>query len=120
MESLIVLLLPALIQVESSGIDSAVGDNGRAVGCLQLWQIYVRDVNRIAGTDYVYDDRYDRKKSIEMTKIYLRHYGSEKRLGHKPTLQDLARIHNGGPNGYKNPKTLKYWRKIEQAFKEMK
>ena len=45
---------------------------------------------------------------------YMKRYATEARLGHAPTDEDLARIHNGGPNGYKNPATLDYWRKVQQ------
>jgi hypothetical protein len=31
-------------------------------------------------------------------------------------LQSLARIHNGGPKGYKAKGTLKYWKKVERAL----
>ena len=37
----------AVIYVESRGNDSAVGDNGSAVGCLQIHPIMVREVNRL-------------------------------------------------------------------------
>jgi hypothetical protein len=50
-----------------------------------------------------------------MTIIYLNHYGKvyEKKTGKKATCEVLSRIHNGGPNGYKNPKTIKYWNKVK-------
>jgi hypothetical protein len=37
--------LNALEQVESRGNANAVGDNGRAIGCLQIWQAVVTDGN---------------------------------------------------------------------------
>ena len=103
-------LIPALIQVESGGNDSAVGDSGKAVGALQIWPIYVKDVNRIAGTHYTLNDRYDRAKSIAMTRIYLSHYGRGK------TIEQVARIHNGGANGHKKKETLKYWNKVRKEL----
>lgn len=42
-------LLNALVWVESSRNEKAIGDNGKAVGLLQLHKIYVDDVNRILG-----------------------------------------------------------------------
>ena len=45
---------------------------------------------------------------------YMKRYATEARLGHAPTDEDMARIHNGGPNGYKNAATLDYWRKVQQ------
>ena len=106
-----------LIIVESGGDASAIGDNGAAVGCLQIHKIVVDDVNRVYDTSFVYADRYDRAKSIELAKLYLKHYCTEKRLGRQPTVQDAARIWNGGPNGYKKKATLPYWRKVKQQIK---
>ena len=111
MDSLILCLIPLLIQVESGGRSDAVGGNGRAVGVLQIWKITVDDVNRISGKNYTYADRLNREKSIEMCRISLLHYGKhyEKTTGKKVTMEVLARNWNGNPvNGYKNPKTLKY------------
>ena len=44
----------------------------------------------------------------------MKRYATRARLGRSPTDQDLARIHNGGPNGYKNPATLGYWQKVKK------
>ena len=41
-------------------------------------------------------------------------YATKIRLGHDPTDEDIARIHNGGPNGYKNPNTVQYWEKVKK------
>ena len=38
----------ALIRVESNGRDNAIGDNGKAVGCLQIWTDVVDDVNQVS------------------------------------------------------------------------
>jgi hypothetical protein len=32
------------------------------------------------------------------------------------TLEQLARIHNGGPRGHLNPNTIKYWNKIKKEL----
>ena len=100
-------LLDAIRQVESSGGVYTVGDGGKAVGPYQLWKVYVDDVNRIAGTKYTYADRMDEKKSREMVKIYLSHYGN------RLTELEMARIHNGGPKGHKKQSTVKYAEKIK-------
>ncbi len=41
-------------------------------------------------------------------------YAIASRLGHAPTDEDMARIHNGGLNGYKNPNTLGYWERVKK------
>ena len=103
-------LIPALERVESGGRADAIGDSGRAVGILQIWPEYVQDVNRISGKAYRLPDRYIPAKSREMARIYLMHYGKNK------TMEQTARIHNGGPNGYKKPATLKYWAKVKREL----
>lgn len=110
-------LLDAIEWVESKGNINAIGDNGKAVGCMQIHKIYVDDVNRILGRNkYTYANRKNRDKSREMVKIYLTYYASK--IGRKPTYEDMARIHNGGPNGYKKLKTLWYWFKVKARLKE--
>jgi len=112
-------LVSALIQVESSGRDHAIGDNGRAVGCLQIHPILVDDVNGIlarrgSSTRYTLADRLDRQKSVAMLEVYLSHYS--KQLGRAATEQDLARIWNGGPAGWKRSSTLNYWKKVSSKL----
>jgi len=98
------LLILCIIQLESSDNAKAVGDNGLAVGPMQIQPILVADVNRIVGQQrYSLDDRRSYVKSAEMAFIYLSHYGSERRLGRKPFARDLLLIWNGGPNFYKHP-----------------
>ena len=116
MTNILNILIVALISIESSGNNSAIGDNGLAAGCLQIHSIMVRDVNRIFGKHYTLLDRYNRRKSVQMCKIYLRHYCTAKRLGHKPTMQDMARCWNGGPNGYKKKCSLAYWFKVKKEI----
>ena len=103
-------LIDALIAVESNGDDSAIGDFGHAIGCLQIHPIMVRDVNRILGWDkYSLDDRYDRAKSINMCKTYLNHYCRDMKNESK------AACWVAGPDGYKQinePKVKNYVKKV--------
>lgn len=48
---------------------------------------------------------------------YMNKYAIKGRLGREPTDEDLARMHNGGLNGYKNPNTEKYWKKVKENLK---
>lgn len=103
-------LIAALIAVESGGDDKAIGDKGKAVGCLQIWPIIIRDCNRIIGQNkYTLKDRLNRQKSIEICKIVLSHYevGDEAQ----------ARRWNGGTNWRQKPETIKYWNKVRRAMK---
>ena len=137
-------LLDAIEQVESGGDADAVGDwvgqscpdgvvgclvahgEYRAIGAYQIHKIYIDDLNRIykaRHTDkyssplkWEYYHREDKVCSRIMVRDYLCYYSTEKRIGHKPTFEDMARIHNGGPNGYKKERTKKYWIKIEKEL----
>ena len=106
-------LVSALIQNESAGNDHAIGDKKlkhKAYGCLQVRQPCVDDVNQRYGTHIKAEDCLgNRELSIWVCKAYISMYATEKRLGHTPTLQDMARIWNGGPNGWQSSKTLGYW-----------
>jgi hypothetical protein len=108
----IMALIVALIAVESGGNDLAVSPDGTCRGPLQEKSIYVADVNRIAATHYRRNDVFDRTKAIEMFQIYIDHYATSERLGREPTWEDMARIHSGGPDGWKNPSTKAYWRRV--------
>ena len=116
MTNLLTILIPILIICESGSNSQAVGDNGNAVGILQIWTCVVSDVNRVAGTSYTNNDRFDVQKSVQMCRIYLTHYCRPARLGREPTLEDLARCWNGGPNGYRKKSTKKYWRKCRKLL----
>ena len=41
-------------------------------------------------------------------------YATKDRLGHDLCDEDMARIHNGGPDGWKNPATAAYWEKVKK------
>jgi soluble lytic murein transglycosylase-like protein len=105
-------LLAALIAVESGGNNQAVGDNNRSIGCLQITEACVRDVNRIYGTHYRWpNDCFDRKKSVEICVAYLRHYG-----GKSKSLEKAARQWVGGPQGHRKPETRPYWKRVQQQL----
>lgn len=87
------------------------GDHGRALGVLQIQVSVVRDVNRIYKTHYKHTDALSPKKSIEMARLYLGYWGGQyqKKTGKVPTDEVLARIWNGGPTGWREKATKRYW-----------
>ena len=112
-------MVDALGIIESHQDPNAVGDNGAAVGILQIHKEYVDDVNRILGRKvFSYEDRWDSGKSYSMAFVYLNHYGRRyKRLtGKEPTMEVYARIHNGGPNGFKKKATKKYGKRASEVY----
>ena len=50
--------------------------------------------------------------SEEVIGSYMGRYATPERLGREPTDEDIARIHNGGPNGYRRDSTLPYWDEV--------
>lgn len=108
-------LLDAIEWVESKGDSQAIGDNGRAVGAYQIHPCYVEDVGwgYNGGEDFDEDDRLNRDKSRTMVKRYMSMYATYRRLERQPTFEDYARIHNGGPDGYKKESTKPYWEKVK-------
>lgn len=126
------LLIMAIAWIESGGNKHAIGDNGEAVGILQIHTIMVDDVNRInklnnAKQRFEYNDRKNPGDSADIFYIYTLHYSKQETviMMNKETKQEekmkaaeiIARRWNGGPKGELKDSTLGYWRKVEQAMK---
>jgi len=123
----------AIIKAENPELDPyKIGDTDlyhKAHGLLQIRKPYLDDVNRIVGkkamlkmwnkSRLTLDDMKDSQKAIWTMKVYLVHYGKqyERETGKKVTAQVYARIHNGGPLGYKKWVTKQYWAKVMRGFK---
>jgi len=102
-------LISALMIVESSNNDMAIGDQGRAVGCLQIHKAVVLDVNRITGSHYRHQDMTNRVAARAVCEAYLKHYGKN------CTTEQLARKWNGGgPAGDKKKATEAYWLRVKK------
>ena len=106
-------LISALIIVESSGNDRAIGDQGRAIGCLQIHKAVVADVNKFTGSHYRHQDMTNRAQARAVCEAYLTHYVTEKRIGRKPTIADFAKVWNSGPEGFKKTCSEKYAAKVQ-------
>jgi hypothetical protein len=113
------ILLAALIAVESSGNPDAIGDNGLAYGCLQLHAAYVQDAAEFAGKTWRHEDAFNPATAEQIVRAYMARYATEKRLGREPTYQDIARMHNGGPAGWRKPATLPYWLKVKKKLEQL-
>jgi len=113
-------LVDALIYVESRGKDDAVGDThleSPSIGVLQIRPIMVREVNRILKIQdkkkqFKLKDRFNRQKSIDMFMIWRKFHHSQ------DGMEKIARCWNGGGRGYKNPRTEKYWVKVQKQLKK--
>jgi hypothetical protein len=114
----LLVLISALIAVESHGDDSAQGGRGE-VGCLQISQPVLDDVNRIQGAiHFTKWDCQDRARSVVICETYLNHYATAARIGREVTDCDRARIWNAGPHGWRKTCSLAYWRKVKRALEK--
>ena len=104
-------LISALIIVESSGNDLAIGDGGKAIGPLQIHKAVVLDVNKFTGSHYRHQDMTNRAQARAVCEAYLRHYGKG------ATPEQLARRWNGGPTGDRKTSTEAYWAKVKKHLK---
>ena len=120
-------LIYAIAEVESGSNDEATGKNGE-VGRYQITEKYLSDANRflyenypktdkdIRFRPYTMEDMRDPNKAFEVVLVYLFHYS--RLVEGEVTFETLARIHNGGPNGYKNPNTVEYWNKVRKVLEK--
>ena len=107
----------ALHMVESSGrVGKIVGDNGRALGPLQIHKAYWQDAvtfdDTIGGS---YSDCTKLAYSIKIVNAYLNRYAEKAILSHD--YKKLARIHNGGAKGNNKEATIEYWNKVNKYLK---
>ena len=110
-----VKLLAAMCEVESNGDCSKIGKVGE-LGCYQIRECFWIDaLEHDPSIGGEYEDVIDREYAEKCIHAYWDRYATEKRLGRPVTDEDRARIHNGGPNGYKKTATIKYWNKIKNA-----
>jgi hypothetical protein len=116
------LFLTILIQVESGGDKTVVGDQKlkhHAYGVCQIRQPYLDDVNKFARTHYTLAQIADNEGlSRWAVQVYVKHYGERytKLTGQPLTMEIAARIHNAGPNGWKKSSTDAYWMKFKRLL----
>ena len=121
------ILLDAIRQVESGGNIFLVGDlfsAHHAYGPYQITRPYYndavgfcqsltdggnKDFGNVRGVGSI-------EYSERVMESYMGRYATRRRLRREPTYEDIARIHNGGPNGYRRSSTISYWRRVQQAM----
>ena len=112
-------LLDAIKQVESGGNPCAIGDNGQSLGAYQIMEAYYNDSvansPSLGSGGRTYSDVWgigSEAYSEQVMASYMGRYATPARLGRQPAYEDIARIHNGGPNGYQRDSTLRYWERV--------
>lgn len=105
-------LLKAINQVEAGGKTNGtiVGDAGKAIGPFQIHYAYWRD----SGVRGQYQDCHRYDYSVKVVTAYLNRYAYDALT--RKDYEVLARTHNGGPKGYKNPATKKYWERVRKVL----
>ena len=102
----------ALHVVETSGrTGPTIGDQGRALGPLQIHRAYHADA-RIGG-DYARCADLDYSRRV--VTAYLQRYAPQAWAAGDVTT--LARVHNGGPRGASKPATVAYGAKVARLTK---
>ena len=115
-------LVTALIQHESTNRDSPPPGDQKlanwAYGPLQIRQPCVDDVNglHLDKPHKAAECQGNRPLSIWICREYINMYATKAKLGHTPTVEDMARIWNGGPDGYKRSSTLVYWADVQKLL----
>lgn len=105
-------LISALVMVESGGDPAKVGDDGKALGVLQIHAQVVQDVNRMYGTHYRHEHVLKPAIARRICRLYIMHYA-----GVGASAEQCARIWNGGPRGHGKAATKKYWEKVLQFYR---
>ncbi|KAF0972621.1 hypothetical protein FDP41_008870 [Naegleria fowleri] len=108
----------ALHQVESKGqLNPPDGDKGRAIGPLQIWEVYWKDSG--------IQESYQSVRKFEIAKKcvnrFMKRY-AENEWGPTMTIDQVekcARIHNGGPRGHLKPETDDYWERFKEALENL-
>lgn len=105
-----VVFIKALIDVESAGNTNAVGKTND-VGVLQITPIFVKEANRILGTNkYDLKSRKDRSKSLEMFAVIQNFHNPDY------NIEKAIRLHNpGAPKQYRE-KILRKIKLIKQKL----
>lgn len=114
-------LMNAIRWVESrDGQDVRDGDGGKSVGPYQIQQRYLDDANAWAGTHFLLAEMRNKAKAEFVVWSYLDRWGTyyQRKTGCYPTAEVLARIHNGGPFGWRKLSTKPYWRRVFKRMKE--
>lgn len=115
-------IIEVLKHVETNNDPTKIGDNGKALGVLQIHKACILDVNRYYGTEYTHEDAINILISedifIKYISIGIRLY--EKKCGYLPTEKEIVRMWNGGIySGYKYEDTLPYLKKYIKYKNEL-
>ena len=98
----------AINMVETRGRTGAIHGERGELGPMQIRRQYWQD----AGVPGYFTNCVDYGYSCRVMDAYFRRFANEFVM--RRDYQSLARVHNGGPQGYTNPATKKYWQKVRK------
>lgn len=104
----------AVASVETGGSPNpamARGDSGRSLGPYQISWRYWKD----SGVGGSYGSVSNRAYAERVMLAYWRKHCPQALA--RRDYRTLARVHNGGPNGTREPKTYAYWQRVRQAMR---
>lgn len=102
----------AVHMVETGGRYGAVwGDGGKALGPFQIHYEYWLE----SGLPGRYEDCANYNYALKVMTVVLNKYAPK--AAERQDFKVLARVHNGGPAGYRRKATLPYWSKIQRHLK---
>ena len=107
----------AIAKVESNSNDNAIGDNGKSIGRYQIGKAYWIDAcgtNESLRKGHEWEDIKDPIYAESIMVAYWKRYANQAYLN--KDYEVLARIHNGGPRGYKKDSTIPYWNKVKKEL----
>jgi hypothetical protein len=101
----------------------AVGDEGRSLGPLQIQRAYWQDAlawePHLAGRySHVRGRVYARRVSVAYWQRYCPDIMARASRLTMADCERLARVHNGGPSGWRNPQTAQYWRRVRSELRK--
>jgi len=110
-------IIKKLIIIETNGNTNLIGDNGTALGLLQIRPIAIKDCNRINKTSFKHSDALDSLKATKICKLILKSGVKlyKKKHDSLPNEEQVVRMWNGGIyKGYTYTSTKKYWKKYKK------
>ena len=95
----------ATVQQESSGNPNAVNKLSGATGQYQIMPVFLKEGNRLLGTNYSMQDMTNPAKAEQVKNavhgLWIKQFTH--RNGREPNAYEMAMMHHGGPEGYLRP-----------------
>jgi hypothetical protein len=98
-------------------VGKIVGDGGRAIGIFGMHHCYF-DTPLTQALQYEYEEMFDADKAYHVFWAVsgIHAYNFKRKFGRVPTLQELARMHNGSINQVHKDSTLPYLKKFNKVY----